>query len=267
MLGKRRLAVGGEFVAGEGAPGGILFLGEGPGRVEENLGRPFVGEAGQLLRDVLGKLNFRHAYLTNIVPCRSCEALIDPATNTPRLTDGKYGPPRIMYRDVVPKPLEIDACLARLYEEIYIVDPVIIVTLGVTAAEALLKKRVPILTARGATQHCAIPGATDRAEHTEKRQVWGRKHLGEWRFPTTTNEVRYLVLPTLHPAYVTRKMNDQGASSPFRQFADDIKKAVRIYEKYMSEIHGEVPRGYADTDLTSVGAGYGIEAGEEDTRE
>lgn len=260
-LGRRRKTVGGHFVAGEGVPGGILFIGEGPGRNEEEIGRPFVGASGQLLRDALEKLNFTHYYITNCVTCRACETIIDPATGTPRIRKGKYGrPDEIMYRDVVPKPLELEACQPRLQEEIYIVDPVLIVTLGATAAEAVLGRSIAITKERGRTVHCKVPGATARAMHTERKQVWGRKVRGEMLFPVEQNEVRYLVLPTLHPAYVLRKLGDRGENSPIRQFGDDLRLAVKIYEKHMLEVMGREPSAYSHADLSNIG----VDNGEDD---
>lgn len=257
-LGRRRQAVRGNFVAGEGVPGGILFIGEGPGRNEEEIGRPFVGSSGKLLRDALEKLNFTHYYITNCVTCRACETIIDPATGTPRIRKGKFGKPdEIMYRDVVPKPLELEACQPRLHEEIYIVDPVLIVTLGATAAEAVLGRNVAITKERGRTVHCSIPGATERVVHTERRQVWGRKVQGQMRFPTEQNEVRYLVLPTLHPAYILRKLGDRGPNSPISQFGADLRLAVKIYEKHMLEVMGQEPSAFSHADLSNIGVSDG----------
>jgi len=263
-LGQRRQAVGGAFVAGHGTPGGIMFIGEGPGRHEEEQGLPFVGPSGQLLRDALRKLAFTHFYITNIVACRACEPIIDPATNTPRIRKGKCGrPDEIIYRDCPPKPLEIQACMPRLYEEIYLVDPVLIVTLGGTATEALLRRNVAITNARGRTEAISIPGATARAVHTEKKKVWGRKVHGEMKFPIEQNEVKYLVLPTLHPAYVLRKIGDRGAHSPIRQFGDDLRAAVKIYEWYMINVRGVDPVSFqhSDADLSNIGAEYDDEEG------
>lgn len=254
-LGKRRQAVSGAFVAGEGTPGGIMFIGEGPGRQEEEQGMPFIGQSGQLLRDALQKLGFTHYYISNIVACRACETIMDPSTNLPRIRKGKYGrPDEIMYRDCPPKPTEIAACMPRLYEEIYLVDPVLIVTLGGTAAEAILQRNVAITNERGRTQEMSIPGATARAVHTEKRGVWGRKVHGEMRFPIEQNQVRYLVLPTLHPAYVLRKLGDRGVNSPLRQFGNDLRLAVKIYEWHMVNVLGRDPATLSNADLSQLGA-------------
>ncbi|MFH0912399.1 MAG: uracil-DNA glycosylase [Patescibacteria group bacterium] len=62
-----------QAVPGEGSPESeIVFIGEGPGRVEDDQGRPFVGPAGKLLNDLLNSigLNREDVYITNVVKCR-----------------------------------------------------------------------------------------------------------------------------------------------------------------------------------------------------
>jgi uracil-DNA glycosylase len=158
-----------------------------------------------------------------------------------------------MVRDTVPLPTQIAACRDRLIEEIYIVDPVLIVTLGGTAAEHVLDRKVTITKDRGRTVHTFIPGYTMRPVLTEKKGVWTRKVHGEVVRPTEVNEVRYVVLPTLHPAYVLRKIGDRGANSPLRQFGDDIRQAVKIYERYLVEALRLEPTSTSDADLSTVG--------------
>ncbi len=52
-----------------------MFIGEGPGRVEDELGRPFVGPAGKLLEEALSAIGWRRedVYITNVVKCRPPE--------------------------------------------------------------------------------------------------------------------------------------------------------------------------------------------------
>ncbi len=85
----------------------VLFIGEGPGYNEDRDGKPFVGQAGQFLDELLGiaGLQRREVYITNIVKCR-------PPQN----------------RD--PLPDEIDACSGYLERQIAAIDPLLIVTLG-----------------------------------------------------------------------------------------------------------------------------------------
>ena len=60
-------------VLGEGNPHApVLFVGEGPGRQEDEQGRPFVGPAGQLLDRMLAAISLTRemVYIANIVKCR-----------------------------------------------------------------------------------------------------------------------------------------------------------------------------------------------------
>jgi len=237
-LGTHRMAVNGEMVFGEGEPRAILFVGEGPGKNEERQGRPFVGESGGIFRTVLSQFRFDKFYVTNVVACRSCTPMTT-ADGSPMFgkSFGKR-PPMPLYRDEPPSAVAVSACLPRLLEEIYLVDPVLIVSLGAKAAEALTGKAVAITQERGKERHITIPGASHRASLTEKKGAWIRKIGGKTVAPTEPNEVRYLLLPTLHPAYVLRSLSDKRNNSALRQFASDIRKAVRIYEQYMVEVFG-----------------------------
>lgn len=97
-----------QVVPGEGnAEAEIMFIGEGPGQKEDELGRPFVGAAGKFLDEMLSiiKLKREDVYIANVVKCR-------PPGN----------------RD--PLPEEAQACWPWLLEQIKIIDPKLIVTLG-----------------------------------------------------------------------------------------------------------------------------------------
>jgi DNA polymerase len=86
---------------------GILFIGEAPGRNEDQQGRPFVGAAGKLLDELLKEIDISRedVYVTNVV---------------------KYRPPK--NRD--PNIEEKKACRVWLNSELLFVDPKVIVTLG-----------------------------------------------------------------------------------------------------------------------------------------
>ncbi len=110
------------IVFGEGdvkAP--IMFIGEGPGKEEDLQGRPFVGDAGQLLTRLIEKMSFKRedVYIANIVKCR---------------------PP--MNRD--PQDDEIATCSVFLEKQIEIITPKVIVSLGKIAAYVLLGIPGPI---------------------------------------------------------------------------------------------------------------------------
>lgn len=253
-LGVRRLEVGGKFVFGEGTPRGVLFVGEGPGVEEEVNGRPFVGASGKLLRDVLAKIGLQEHYITNLVACRSCSLALDgngdPIVRTRGF--GKNARREPLYRDEPPTTPQWRACLARLHEEIYLVDPVLIVGLGNTASTALRATHTTITKDRGESFQIPIPGAAYVPALTEKKQEWARRRGGVTELPVRQNEVRYLFLPTFHPAYVLRKIADRGPDSPFRQFVADLRKAATIYERYMEYAFGVLPMVRSDDPCEEV---------------
>ncbi|MGO9015527.1 MAG: uracil-DNA glycosylase [Dissulfurispiraceae bacterium] len=111
-----------KIVFGEGnANTRIMFIGEGPGKEEDIQGRPFVGDAGQLLTRLIEKMGLKRedVYIANIVKCR---------------------PP--MNRD--PQEDEIATCFPFLEKQIEIIAPRVIVSLGKIAAYVLLGISGPI---------------------------------------------------------------------------------------------------------------------------
>ena len=93
----------------------IVFIGEAPGKNEDEQGKPFVGAAGKFLNEMLGMIDLKRSdiYITNIV---------------------KYRPPN--NRD--PLPSEKDEWLPYLQEQLDIIKPKLIVTLGRHSMDVLL---------------------------------------------------------------------------------------------------------------------------------
>lgn len=233
-LGKRRHLVNGSFVFGHGVSGGMLFIGEGPGITEEKEGMPFVGKSGRFLRQMLFRLNMNDYYTTNVVACRSCAEVYD-STGTPILD--RQGNVRIS--DETPTPVQVEACRDRLLEQIYIIDPVLIVTLGASAASALLQKPITILKERGTFKEIEIPGVWKKPVLTEKKQQWVRKVKGQLVAPTEQNTVRYLMMPTIHPSFALRYVKDTREKNVFTLFRKDIQAAVHTYNRYIYELTGQ----------------------------
>jgi DNA polymerase len=97
-----------QLVFGEGNPDAdIVFIGEGPGKNEDQQGRPFVGAAGKFLDEMLEQIDMARGevYITNII---------------------KYRPPD--NRD--PRPDEISAFMPYLLEQLEVIEPELIATLG-----------------------------------------------------------------------------------------------------------------------------------------
>jgi uracil-DNA glycosylase len=206
--------------------------------VEEIEGRPFIGPSGAILRKVIEKLNITDYYITNCVACRSCGPAYNSEGQPVLRTDRKTGKQHHLIKDEAPTPLQIRSCLPRLYEQIYLIDPVLIVALGAEAAATLRGGPVQITRERGSTEAITIPGSWNVPVLTDKRQVWARKVHGQMVMPTAQNLIEYLMLMTLHPAYVLRFHGDKRKGNALESFVEDMKKAVNIYNRYMLEVCG-----------------------------
>ena len=144
-------------VFGEGdAHARLMLVGEGPGAVEDELGRPFVGPAGQLLDRILAAIGLARGevYITNVVKCR-------PPENR------------------LPGPLEVDACRPWLAAQLRIIAPTIVICLGALATQTLLDRDARITKLRGTWQErdgvlimpTFHPAAVLR-DPDKKRPVW-----------------------------------------------------------------------------------------------
>jgi uracil-DNA glycosylase family 4 len=104
-----------------------MVVGEAPGANEDETGRPFVGQSGQLLTKILAAIDLQRedVFIANVV---------------------KHRPPG--NRD--PKPNEVEACSPYLARQIQLVKPKVILALGTFAAQTLLETRTPIGKLRGA---------------------------------------------------------------------------------------------------------------------
>lgn len=238
-LGQRRDAAEGKFVFGEGARRGVMFIGEGPGKDEEVEGRPFVGRSGSILRHVIKKLSIDPVYITNVVTCRSCGQAYDTEGNPRYRKNWKTGVQYPDIRDQPPTPAQMNTCMPRLHEEIYLVDPILIVTLGREATQVLTKSSVGILEASGTMMSCTIPGHGFHATVTEKKQAWVRKVRKQLVMPTVKNDVVYPVIPILHPAYILRNKEDRRPGNPLEKFVDGMRTVRDVYYRYVIEVRGD----------------------------
>jgi DNA polymerase len=112
-------------VFGIGAPSAaLMFVGEAPGADEDARGEPFVGRAGQLLTKIIQTMGLSRAevYIANILKCRP---------DTPGRRSGNRKP----------TPTEMVTCLPYLEEQIRVIQPRVLVALGMTAVEGLLGKQ------------------------------------------------------------------------------------------------------------------------------
>jgi uracil-DNA glycosylase family 4 len=125
-----------QVVFGVGDPeAALMFVGEGPGFHEDKQGEPFVGQAGKLLTELLGAIGLSRGdvYIANVVKCR-------PPEN----------------RD--PAPDEIEACSPHLMEQIAIIRPKVICTLGRFATKLLAETDLSMTAIHGKAKEKELAG-------------------------------------------------------------------------------------------------------------
>ena len=142
-------------VFGEGnAMARIMFIGEAPGETEDQTGRPFVGPAGDKLNGMITAMGLRRedVYIANVLKSR-------PPDNR------------------TPLQHEVDACGPFLIEQILLIRPEVLITLGGPATKLILGTEAGISRVRG---------------------IWA-----EWA-PPAGHGAPIPVMPTYHPAYLLR---------------------------------------------------------------
>lgn len=108
-----------------------MFIGEAPGAEEDARGEPFVGQAGRLLDNMLAALRMsrrQNVYIANVLKCRP------PGNRTP-------------------EPIEAESCRPYLERQIELIDPMLLIALGKSAATLLLGTDASIASLRGRVHH------------------------------------------------------------------------------------------------------------------
>ena len=169
-----------QTIFGEGpADAGVMLVGEQPGDAEDLSGRPFVGPAGKLLDQVLQELGLNRdaLYLTNAVKHFHFEQR------------GK----RRLHRN--PESMHVAACTPWLSQEIDSIKPSIIVTLGATAARAILGPGFALMRERG-------------------------------KLRIRDDGVR--ILPTVHPAWILRQQDTPSRDAAYQLLRDDLAQLATL---------------------------------------
>ena len=162
-----------KIVVGRGNPRAkIMIIGEAPGAKEEEMGKPFVGRSGKFLDQFIQNVGLdtrQDVYFCNVIKCR---------------------PPK----NRRPTKSEIQENLPWLLQQIKLVNPKIIVLVGATASEAILKNKCQISIIRG-----------------------------KW-----INWEGRLVLPIFHPAYLLRNQSKEDGSPLSLTKSDFLKIKEKI---------------------------------------
>ncbi|HEX2749955.1 MAG TPA: uracil-DNA glycosylase [Verrucomicrobiales bacterium] len=171
----------------------IMLVGEAPGAVEEQKREPFTGPAGATLDRILRAMGLDRSkvYISNICKFR------------PAIEGGPQGS-----RNRKPTSTEMESCLEYVHEEIAIIRPRVLIALGSTAAEGLLRRPVSVNRARGQWMSC--------------------------------QEIPLMI--TFHPSYILRKEEEgeEIANAEKRKLWEDM---LMVMERVGMEI-SEKQRGY-----------------------
>lgn len=148
----------------------LMFVGEAPGEEEDRQGRPFVGRAGELLDKMIVAMGLRRSgvYIANVLKVR---------------------PPN----NATPTPEQAEVSAPYLYEQIGVVRPRVLVTLGNPSTKLMLRTTEGITKLRGVWAECEVPGV-------------GAIPL----------------MPTFHPAYVLRNYTEETR----KQVWSDLKRVM-----------------------------------------
>ncbi len=152
----------------------IVFVGEAPGADEDRIGYPFVGRAGHLLTAMVEKgmgLRREHVYICNVLKCR-------PPQNRTPTTD------------------EMAACQEHMWAQLSVIEPQVVVALGLPAMQTLLNTTDPIGRRRGQFYEICLSGSDLMGGAVAK------------------------CMPTYHPAYLLRNPADKGKTW------EDLKKVM-----------------------------------------
>jgi uracil-DNA glycosylase family protein len=160
----------------------VMFVGEQPGDQEDRQGAPFVGPAGALLDKALEDAGIPRTdvYVTNAVKHFSWE---------PR------GKRRIHKK---PRASEIRACRPWLEAELRAVQPVVLVCLGASAAQAVLGPQFKLMQNRGQVQ---------------------------------TSVLSERVIATIHPSAVLRAPDSEGRRAAYEMLVSDLKVVAKTMKK------------------------------------
>lgn len=208
-------------VFGEGEPDAdVMFIGEGPGGTEDETGRPFVGSSGEIFDIVLGAadVNRCDVFITNLVGCRP------PGNRNPTKE-------------------ERQACSERVYKTIYLVDPLVIVTLGKVPLQALAKGRAWSIE----SEHGALFSAPSPTARTQGDRC-GVEVPGKV-FPRTGDDkkkygLEYDLVPLYHPAYLARQDSFDKRTKEFAQggLTQATVKDLRKVMERVAQLKGSYDR-------------------------
>jgi uracil-DNA glycosylase family 4 len=200
----------------------IMIIGEAPGAEEEAARLPFIGPSGKLMNQILCQLSDdvgmqelwkwynkpgnrnaasvqdfhkkvfewrdKEFFITNVVACRP------PENGTPTR-------------------IHTQACWERVLNLIYIVDPILIIASGATAAATVAQRNFEITKYRGQLHDIEIPGRSGKM-------------------------VKYPMMPTLHPSYLLRRADYKDLNGDYAKTVRDFASALKIVDRLKNQYYG-----------------------------
>jgi uracil-DNA glycosylase family 4 len=202
-----------------GFGGQIVIVGEAPGANEDEKGIPFVGKSGMLLNQYLASVSARAEVKAKLHEVNNAtnydrEQALDQELRALLCQEFFFTnviachPPE--NRD--PTPAEVANCKPRLVEQIYVIDPVVIIAVGRVAVESLVGRKVSITQVRGELFDVTIPG---------------RLH-----------SPIYPLIATLHPSYLMRRNDFNQKGGDGAKTFHDFMRAMRIVDEFNFRNHG-----------------------------
>ncbi|MGH7243218.1 MAG: uracil-DNA glycosylase [Phycisphaerales bacterium] len=174
------------IVFGEGDPcARLMFIGEAPGAEEDKTGRPFIGKAGQLLDKMIVAMGLRRdeVYICNVLKTR---------------------PPG----NATPTGREAELCKPYLIDQVRIVKPEVIVTLGLPASKTVLSIDATMGSLRGKFAKVMFHSHQGVLESVKGM------HEGGLEIP---------VMPTYHPAYLLRDYTPENRKKVWSDLLQVVK--------------------------------------------
>jgi uracil-DNA glycosylase family 4 len=201
----------------------ILIIGEAPGEHEDTQKRTFVGPSGQLLNMILAKYtsdpDMREAYEEFAGHRRSERSTAAFQTKALEWRDREFAITNVIScrppENRTPVLPEIKACYERLWNIIYIVDPLLIVACGNVALSTVTRK-----TAAQVTKH--------------RGQVFDVTYHGKY------GDLTYPVIPVFHPSYLGRMADWKTEGGTWTKTEEDWKKAFKLVD-FLRYHHKGIP--------------------------
>ena len=214
-----------EIVFGEGNPDAhVLIVGEAPGAEEEATSIPFRGKSGQLLNQILATVSTDPEVIQRYTEYCAVSHGTRNSNKVEEFTDfmvAKRGEEYFITNVVACRPPEniqpvktqVDACWERLWNIIYIVDPLLIIAAGNSALAAVMRKVSTKITAM-------------------------RGKIYDVSYDGRVGPVTYPVLPVFHPSYLLRQADWKDKGGAWSKTLEDFRKAARTVDFLRYQYYG-----------------------------